>query len=119
MPDGGAPESPNAEMRRAANDALQSEPSCQEERRLRGLWKTRNSVMDGCVKHESEKMDTRRAEFLAACQKCAPRERCEKNLRENELTINGRLHLQESPELFSPAEKAEVAREKPVYACQE
>jgi hypothetical protein len=102
----------------AAYEAREKEPSCKEEKRLRGLWLKQFEPAKRCYQPAANELEIRKAEFMAACQKCAVKERCEENLKHNLTVIDRRFIAERNPEKLAPEARQKAADEQQIYACQ-
>ncbi len=93
----------STEMRLRAVSIAEDQPVCKYARELRTLWDEKVSESTPCYAAEAEEQETRKAEYLAACQKCTAKGFCEVHLEHNEMVarIRGsRRDTNPGPERF-------------------
>lgn len=118
MPTGGGYRSPEAVKWIAAVRAERESEACRDQSRLREAHTKKYEDTMRCASAEQEEARLRDLEFLAACQKCALKERCENNVQLNEKllgTASWVRDLRISPKTNAPPDARPTA---PVFACE-
>jgi hypothetical protein len=104
----------------AAYEAKKASAPCLDEKRLRDVAIEKGHEVLRCASADAEEEQVRKLELLAACQKCALKERCEKNLQHNEIVLGTMLMLEEHPDKKTPQAEKEThaaGEDTPVFAC--
>jgi len=109
----------------SAHAALRARPCYGEETRLGRLWIAKLDEAKRCTERDGEEFEIRKAEYLAACQRCAIKERCEKTLEHDLLVVatkrafaEGAVPAEARREAEAETETRSLGHDKYRFGCE-